>query len=533
MMATVFLVRGLWLVSAGETLDLHSGQQFTGHLIDFAEVLKSGHLFPQWSVYARGGLGSPYLGFYQPGFAYVASACLIVTGDPQTAIALAISLFTVIGALGAFYLARKIFNKDLIAAAVAMAFLAHPYVTVNLYERGDFAEFAWAMTLPWAFVGPARTLALAACVVLHPLLSYPLFLGMAVASRRNWPNLAIAALLSAFYWFPLLRELDLVSVDKAFVPALQPARHMLATGHVMMTGSFDDAPFHYQPNWVLYAAAFYGAVGAFQKKDPLRRVALGSAAAIAGLWFLMSPASMPVWNHFPLMSKLQFPWRLQNFVALAIALLAGCGLSRLARELRTSRLKSIPVAAVAVMIGLPLVAIHPRVSTQPPLRNIDDILRSGFLGDPMDEWLPRNATVRFGNPDEATRIREVTGPCEASGVRRSPGRLWFNVTQTANPDRAPTSCEVTIPQFFYPGGWSLTPDLPLRERDGFIAIAIPASMLASEPQEIVLTSKSTLNRRIGIALSVMALMALSAVALPGRFRPRRGSMSVDKSTGSI
>jgi len=39
MMATVFLVRGLWLVSAGETLDLHSGQQFTGHLIDFAEAL--------------------------------------------------------------------------------------------------------------------------------------------------------------------------------------------------------------------------------------------------------------------------------------------------------------------------------------------------------------------------------------------------------------------------------------------------------------------------------------------------------------
>ncbi|NDE13499.1 hypothetical protein EBZ80_01030, partial [bacterium] len=80
----------------------------------------------------------------------------------------------------------------------------------------------------------------------------------------------------------------------------------------------------------------------------------------------------------------------------------------------------------------------------------------------------------------------------------------------------------------------------LRELDlvsvdkAFVPALQPARhMLASEPQEIVLTSKSTLIRRIGIAMSVMALMALSAVALPGRSRPRRGSMSVDKSTGSI
>ncbi len=533
MLATVFLVRGLWLVSSDETLDLHSGQQFTGHLIDFAESLKSGNLFPQWSVYARGGLGSPYLGFYQPGFAYIASACLVMTGDPQTAIALAISLFTVMGAIGIYFLARKIFNSGLIAASVATAFLGHPYMAVNLYERGDFAEFAWAMTLPWVFTGPARTLALAACVLLHPLLSYPLFLGMAFASRRNWPSLTIAALLSAFYWLPLLRELDLVSVDKAFVPALQPARHMLATGHVLMVGSNAPAPFHYQPNWILQLVALAGAFSALQKKDPLHRVALSSVVVLAGIYFLMSPASLPLWNYFPLLSKLQFPWRLQNFAALAVALLAGCGLSRLAREVKSPRLKSFALAAVAMMICLPLASTSPRLSPQPPLRTVDDILRSGFLGDPMDEWLPRNATVRVGNPDEATRSRESIGPCEISSVRRSPGRLSFSAKPSSNPGAAPTSCEVTLPQFFYPGGWTLTPDIPLRERQGFIVIDIPVGNLAEGRQEIVLTSKSSPGRRAGIAISTLALLGLPVTAALRKRQRRRVTMPVDKSPGSI
>ena len=593
--AIALLVRGLWLVSDGTVLDVHSGQQFTSHLIDFFASLKSGTIFPQWSVFVRSGFGSPYLGYYQPGFSYIASICLLLTGDPQRAVALATTLFTVIGATGMFAFARRLFRstdkiqgyETAVAASIAtVAFLGHPYLGVNLYERGDYSEYVCAMVVPWVLaiayadvvdfqstrqhasrrfwlrgwlgLCPLAT-ALAACVVLHPLLAYPLFVVFLVlpvfarhvpGARRLWPALAAAALLSAFYWLPLLGELHLVALDKAFPPEFQPARHLLSLGRTLFLNSQSPGPFSFQPNWALMAFAGAGIFVAMRRASSFRKVALIATATTAALIWMMTPTSLWIWNWFPLLAKLQFPWRLQNFAAISTAILATVGASELVKQLSLKKtssrrpwLRAVVTATTVLFVILLLVPFAFTAGKSQPefqIRTTGDLITSGFTGDLMDEWMPRTATMRTGRPDQAALI---AGPCTAGPVQRLPGQIRVAVVRGGAPSHqgSDEKCVVTIPQFYFPIGWRAEVETPnsshmnerieILNRDGFMEVALPrpASGLghdqAREPdqksdqksgQTIVLTNIMTPLRRWGVALS-----AATAIALVGLWICRR------------
>ena len=601
--AIALLVQGLWLVPDGAVLDVHSGQQFTGHLIDFFASLKSGTIFPQWSVFVRGGFGSPYLGYYQPGFSYIASICFWLTGDPQRAVALATTLFTVVGATGMFAFARRLFRsrdkiqgyETTVAASIAtVAFLAHPYLGVNLYERGDYSEYACAMVVPWVLAiayadvidfRPAKQHAslggwlrawlrgwlggwmrgwplagaLAACVVLHPLLAYPLFVVFLLlpvfarhvpGARRLWAALAAAALLSAFYWLPLLGELHLVALDKAFPPELQPARHLLSLGQTLFVNSQSPGPFSFQPNWALVAFAGAGIFVAMRRASSFRKVALIATATTAALIWMMTPASLWIWNWFPLLAKLQFPWRLQNFAAISTAILATVVASELVKQLSLKKissrqpwLRAVVTATTVLFVFLLLVPLASTAGKSQPgflIRTTGDLITSGFTVDLMDEWMPRTATMRTGRPDQAALI---AGPCAAGPVQRLPGQIRVAVVRGGAPSHqgSDEKCVVTIPQFYFPIGWRAEVETPnslhmnerieILNRDGFMEVALPrpASGLvhdqARDPdqksdqksgQTIVLTNIMTPLRRWGVALS-----AATAIALVGLWICRR------------
>ncbi len=540
------------MIPEGSSLVLHSGQQFPGHLVDFAAALKAGILFPQWSVFARGGFGSPYLGYYQPGFFYLGSICLWLTKSPQNAIALGATLFAIIGAAGMLSLSRHIFRstpkaiRNNLSTIATAAFLFHPYHQVNLYQRGDYSEFACAMILPWALLMalrtltkqprvwldrlPATTLTLAACVILHPLIAYPLFLVLGLLSLRLLPALAIASLLAAFYWVPLLAEMRFIAVDKAFVPELQPARHLLSLSHSLLINYLDTTPtpFTYQPNWWLIAFAGCGILLALRPRAPLYRMAILATGTTIALVFMMTPASLWIWEYFPLLSKLQFPWRLQNFAAISTAILAGLGIAQ------SRRIGTLPVIIITALLAIPLARNTPHFShSGRRIENTEDLLRSGFFADSMDEWLPKTATMRMGNPDQPA---VTSGPCQATFLKRNPGRISIQLTAITTRTKSPgapsdhsADCIVTIPQFYYPVGWhavlvsgpassplespesSKSHDLEIGNFGGFIQILVPGSGLSAEPQHLELSNKMTPWRRLGVGVSLLTAICLAGL----------------------
>jgi hypothetical protein len=548
--AAAVLTRGLWRVPDGASLEVHSYLQFQGALVDFAAALGAGNLFPQWSVFARNGFGSPYLGYYQPGFNYLASPCLWLTGDPNSAIALACTLLALAGALGMFLLTRQFLAGQILSGAAqnfapfmaATLFLCHPYISINLFRRGDFSEYACAMIMPLALYlafrqkragksfGPgmiAASTCLAFCVLLHPLLSYPVFIVLALTSRRLWATLFAATMLSAFYWLPLLTELKFVHIDRAFNPVFRPDNHMLHPGHVFFLAPDAEAPFKYDPNYMLVALAALGLASILITGNPVRRTCAAAAAATAGLVFMMTKPSLFLWEWFPLLEKLQFPWRLQNFAAITTAILATCGMVALALVWfaksgagRRPTTRSL-VLVQAVTLGIAIAAAWPLHRIVPGIQQVKtpqrpaDLIESGFIADPFDEWLPKTASTR--NPPRGAPA-DVTGPCAAGSVQREPGLLRMPVTWQPDADR---HCEIIGPQYFYPVGWRaevITGEdrstVPINNIQGYQMVRLSPSPGGSTPPQVLeFHSEMSPNRKAGVILSGLTALVLAGIAL--------------------
>ena len=128
----------------------HEAYSYVYRLVEFADVLASGHPFPQWASDFRQGLGSPYFGYYQPGFFYAASAFATVL-SPAAAIGAALWCFAVLGYAGVFRLVRDRFGA-LAGTLAGTALLLGPYPRSDLYARGDFSEYAGMLLLPFILV---------------------------------------------------------------------------------------------------------------------------------------------------------------------------------------------------------------------------------------------------------------------------------------------------------------------------------------------------------------------------------------------
>jgi hypothetical protein len=69
--------------------------------------------------------------------------------------------------------------------------------------------------------------------------------------------------------------------------------------------------------------AMVGTVAAFRRPSRERALILAFAAALLLLLFLMLPISAPLWELLPILSLVQFPWRLLALTAVTMAVLSG------------------------------------------------------------------------------------------------------------------------------------------------------------------------------------------------------------------
>jgi hypothetical protein len=151
-------------------------------------------------------------------------------------------------------------------------------------------------------------------------------------------------------------------------------------------------------------AAYGSGLGARRPRDLERAASLILSAAFAVLYlFITTPASEWIWEHVPLLSFVQFPWRLVGRAALPVALLAGAsayyamtllqdtGAERLASHL--SHLLPLIIAVTLILSALPSTYPPQGYCPQSPHPTIQDVFayehRSGLVGvDPEGSYFP-------------------------------------------------------------------------------------------------------------------------------------------------
>jgi hypothetical protein len=369
---------------AADDADLHRWRLWA-----FWQEWRRGQIPVRWSSDLAFGLGSPVFSYYGP-LGYTLGAVAIAWGLGSAAATKAVfALSLVVGAAGAWALARAWSPADLAAPGAglvgAASYLYAPYVLTNVYRRAAIGECVALAIAPWflrsllavrARPSAATSLLLAATVA--GLVTAHVFTAVAMAAvaalllvtwqRARDPRLdrrRVAALvggaglgvgLSAFYWLPSMLDVGFIHWLRirgtdipAFYASLMPVPDML---QYTLIHDYDLDLARLPPTWphlgfVQVAALVAAAVVTVRRGAWRRWQAFVPGLTIVGAVFLASLGSKPLWEAVGPLQSVQYPWRTFGLVAVLGAVIVPTAVVGRQRPIRAALL----LAAVLALAG--------------------------------------------------------------------------------------------------------------------------------------------------------------------------------------
>jgi hypothetical protein len=533
------------------------GHDFDFHLVNWMEAASQfshGHLYPHWAFSPAYNAGEPRFVFYPP-LSWVLGALLglLLTHLPGVSPAAGWSgapvLFTWIAlslsGVTMYRLARAFAGANA-ALPVAIFYLVNPYMLFTAFERTAYAELLAAVWIPllllsilrdevsvprvalpvallWLTNAPAAVmgsyaLALLATVRVVATLRTPGATGRQSAltiALKTASGTALGLGLAAFYVVPAAYERRFVQISMAMIEGMR-IDHNFLFEH---TGTSDDALLHDQVlhtvSWIavgLLAAAAVALAVVFLRRRASRRDAppfplLPLTILAAGIAVLLTPLSLPLWNHVPEASFLQFPWRLLAVLSPLLALAIAVALGPFSRKYATA---GACVLAAAFVIP----AYH--VFRQPC--DPEDAAPARYAGfqshagtDPTDEYTPAaadNEALKANDPPYW--LAPEPNGAAPSGAATASAPEDFSVTV----DR-PAFLILNLrdyPAWHVFRNGHLDPDREQRD-DGLIALDLPAGI-----STIDIRYARTPDQTVGDAITLLALLILLWLMIGSRKR---------------
>jgi 6-pyruvoyl-tetrahydropterin synthase related domain len=530
---------------------------------NFSDQLWAGDLYPRWLDGMNAGLGSPAFFFYGPLPYYVAALLRPFVGPDAEGwrqISMAAALAVILSGVMS-YVWLKTWTSETAAVAAALVYMSSPYhLAFDLYQRFAFGElwaFAWMPLImlmaqrlrearPGAVIGLA--LAYAALLLSHlptamiftPVVLTYLTLGSQRGQLLQRTSNTIAALalgsgLAAIY--------------------LAPA---LATQSDVSFGAMKEGYFFYGYNFLYHGPRFNAdfealirAQGWFASvmlglsviaimlawrrlEGHLRQSALFWLLVAIGAWLMMTPPAKGLWDLLPPLQAIQFPWRFN--VVLTIAMTALVALWIRSLSVRPSKLQVVLVVAASLTIigpSIPTVVNYLAMAVAGGTPTIDKMLM--HLGP-----LNPDARDKFEAAKLSIDVPEYRPRWVRAEILASAGALQAFVASSAERgtiDVRPASCPgrrcrgltidpgttgwITIGQFFYPGWEARNADrpvvLPVRpSADGLLQVHVPAGS-----NDITIVLEPGRAELAGRTISLLSAMAIATASVLFTLRRRR------------
>jgi hypothetical protein len=332
------LVAGLPLL-AGRLLGGHDVATYLMYAPQVAGLLREGVFLPAWAADLNTGFGGPGLLFYPP-LVNLPHALLLLAGIPA-ALGTGLVAVAVLAASGLAVLAwLRAAGLGTGALAGALIYVASPYRLVDLYERTALSEHlaflfpplvlaALAAARPVSDLRRAALVALAAAGLLLSNLPAAVLMGTALAAVVLHPAVGRGRRAVAILGAMLGAGLAAFALVPAALSGRWCATELFYSGrsayfrpsqHVLFGPADLNPEFGRRVSWAvlalgaLLAASFV--LGRLRGPADPRR-GLWGAVALAAFLALLPPAG-PAWDALPLLSRLQFPWRLATVLTLAL-----------------------------------------------------------------------------------------------------------------------------------------------------------------------------------------------------------------------
>jgi hypothetical protein len=320
-------------------------------------------VFPvRWMPDAAYGLGTPFFNFYASLPYYVAGLLNLLGFGYVWSLKLTQVLGFAAATVFAYLLAKHLWSSRAAALLTALAYTYTPFHIIQVYVRGDaLSEFYAFAFYPLILLVLLRLrqkpsyistafLALAygglilshniSALVFSPFVAlYTLFLAVtsktgqdkATAIRFLWAGLAgigLGLALSAWFWLPALLEGKWVHLERMTSGYLHYSGHFRSADLVQWKILFD---YHREASPYAMGAvqAIFGLTGIASiiiwwiRRRRLERNSAFLLLMLAIVTFLITPLSRPLWDAVPLLSFVQFPWRLLAVQALPLSLIIG------------------------------------------------------------------------------------------------------------------------------------------------------------------------------------------------------------------
>ena len=449
----------------------------------------------------------------------------------------------------------RIFIGSNAALLAATLYVVNPYMLFTAYERTAYGELlaaAWIplllcailsdrvaipliavpVTLLWLTNAPAAvmgsyTLALLAVIRVisayrsgnatgNPILAYEAGSHRPASPFRlaltTMAGTSLGLALAAFYLVPAAYERRYVQIAMATVAGMRIDQNFLFEH----TGNSPDAVLHDQvlhtasliAIFLLAATAVALAATLIRKKSVTPRLAperldlspevfptLPLAILTAGIAFLLTPLSMPLWNHAPQAFFLQFPWRLLAILAPIFALATAAAIYRLLLKFTPTAIATI---ALAVVLGhVAYLQFHQPCDPEDTAPARLALFRSSQGTDPTDEYTPTTAdndALTPNNPPHWLAASPADPPPSASQLGPAPMHLTIT---------APRAEDLILNLRDYPAWHISLNGLADRSRaprpDGLIAVPIPAG-----PSTIDIHYAHTVDQTIGDTTTLVA-----------------------------
>lgn len=322
------------------------------------------------------GYGYPIFNFYNP-LPYYAGALGMFIGLDALMATKIMFIFPIIGSLFSMYLLARLALSKWGALAASIFYLYAPYHGVQIYVRGSVAEY-WAYAIvPLVFYSIWKRkvmlagVSLAALIISHNLTAFmsipfliilflfQLFKSLKSAHRISFLmpyalSLILALGLSAFFWIPAVFESSKTQVAKMVLKEFDPpALHTVTPfqlwsspwGYGGSSPRLDDG-LSLQLGKIHVIGSIVAVVIVLSRylvKKELasyqsNKIAIFSISGLALSIYLITPLSEAVWNSFPVLSYIQFPWRFLTFASFFSSLLAALAIESFATKFVQNRI---------------------------------------------------------------------------------------------------------------------------------------------------------------------------------------------------
>jgi hypothetical protein len=530
----------IWYVLAGGPWwDSHESIWYPVRVVEYVEAWRAGAVYPRWCPDLYGGYGYPFFNFYAPGFYFVAGVFHVVGFSPVAACKAGIFVFTVIGAMSSYVLAARESGRRAVALLASVLFVVAPYRMCQILMRGDLAEYSALALAPFAIAGMRALLdenrngqllprrLFAGAVLAHGAVWFAhtitglcttgilvlLVVGAAIRGPRRRAMIGAGALvlgllLTAVYTLPAWVERGLVRIEELRSGIWHPTKNLVAMEFILSPGFFSIG-------WPAKIIAFLAPLAlAFRAVMPSRARLLGWWLGGLALTSVMLGWSAPLWDTLPLVSFIQFPWRLLGFVSICAAVVLALMVARVVPA--TARLRMPILIVVALLVGgSELAAIgRPKPLDHPTLAALDSAhLRSKMYSSVVaNEYLPRTVT----SPPSAPRAYTIAASAPGIETHTRPSNpLTIDLRLTAHAQGV-----VDLALFAFPG-WKmrvLSGD-PRRLRQeisptGLLRIAV----LEPGDFHVVVAFALTPLRAVATTISLAVLLSLVGLLLHARWR---------------